>query len=295
LSLAESLPVREQIASGNAVEFRHVTVCQGGLTILDDINAVIPAGSCTVIVGPNGAGKTTLLLALLGQVRFRGSIVTPGSRFPRVGYVPQRLDLDRAMPLTVTEFMVLGHQKTPLWLGTRAAHRRRAEELLDQVRAGHLARRRMGDLSGGETQRVLLALALGQKPELLILDEASSGVDINGGMLFCELLDEMRLAWGYTQVMVSHDLGTVAHHATHVIGLKGRVLAEGSPPDVLNSKVLAELFGHHMGIIQHCRGDVCPDCTCSRRGIPFFSETRAVPLLQNIRASGPESTENSHA
>jgi len=190
---------------------------------------------------------------------------------------------------------VLGHQKTPLWLGVRATHRRRAEELLDQVRAGHLARRRMGDLSGGETQRVLLALALGQEPELLILDEASSGVDINGGMLFCELLDEMRLACGYTQVMVSHDLGTVAHHATHVIGLKGRVLAEGSPPDVLNSKVLAELFGHHMGIIQHCRGDVCPDCTCSRRGIPFFSETRAVPLLQNIRASGPESTENSHA
>lgn len=231
--------------------FEHVEVRRSGLPILDGVDAVVPEKSCTVLVGPNGAGKTTLLLALLGEVSYRGHIRIHAGRggAPRIGYVPQRVSIDRGMPLTVTEFLAMGVQKRPLWLGVRPAVRRRAQELLDMVHAGHLANRRLGALSGGEMQRVLLALALQREPELLVLDEPSAGVDFEGEHLFCELLEELRAARGFTQLMVSHDLGMVAHHATHVICLKRHVLAEGTPEQVLTDATLTALFGLHMGLI----------------------------------------------
>lgn len=244
------------MARADAVTFDQVSVRRGGLSILETVSAVVPRGSCTVIVGPNGAGKTTLLLALLGEVPYRGSIrmEAAGPDGPRIGYVPQRIALDRGMPLTVTEFLALGQQLRPLWLGVRREVRRKARELLDLVRAGHLADRRLGALSGGETQRVLLALALQRDPELLVLDEPSAGVDFEGEHLFCDLLEELRARRGFTQLMVSHDLGMVAHHATRVICLKQRVVAEGRPAEVFTPEVLNALFGLHMSLIHgaHC-------------------------------------------
>ena len=244
----------------DAVRFDKVSVRRSGLPILDEVSAVVPRGGCTVIVGPNGAGKTTLLLALLGEVPYRGRIRmgTGGqgaTSAPRIGYVPQRIALDRGMPLTVTEFLALGEQVRPLWLGVRRDVRRKAHDLLRLVRAAHLADRRLGALSGGETQRVLLALALQREPDLLVLDEPSAGVDFEGEHLFCELLEELRARRGFTQLMVSHDLGMVAHHATHVICLKRRVVAQGAPAEVLTPETLNALFGLHMGLIH---GAACP-------------------------------------
>ena len=236
----------------NAVVFRDVSVRRSGLAILEHVNATVPQGSCTVIVGPNGAGKTTLILALIGEMRHDGDIdvMTGRSGKPlRLGYVPQRISIDRGMPLTVVEFLVMGIQKRPLWLGIRPSLKAHSLELLSMVKAEHLAARRLGDLSGGEMQRVLLALALQQEPELLVLDEPSAGVDFQGEHLFCELLDELRAAKGFTQLMVSHDLGMVFHHATHVICLKRHVFAEGTPDEVLTQENLMALFGMHMGLI----------------------------------------------
>ena len=233
----------------NAVVFRDVSVRRSGLAILEHVNATVPQGSCTVIVGPNGAGKTTLILALIGEMRHDGDIdvMTGRSGKPlRLGYVPQRISIDRGMPLTVVEFLVMGIQKRPLWLGIRPSLKAHSLELLSMVKAEHLASRRLGDLSGGEMQRVLLALALQQEPELLVLDEPSAGVDFQGEHLFCELLDELRAAKGFTQLMVSHDLGMVFHHATHVICLKRHVFAEGTPDEVLTQENLMALFGMHM-------------------------------------------------
>ena len=147
----------------NAVVFRDVSVRRSGLAILEHVNATVPQGSCTVIVGPNGAGKTTLILALIGEMRHDGDIdvMTGRSGKPlRLGYVPQRISIDRGMPLTVVEFLVMGIQKRPLWLGIRPSLKAHSLELLSMVKAEHLAARRLGDLSGGEMQRVLLALAL---------------------------------------------------------------------------------------------------------------------------------------
>jgi len=238
--------------SDSAVSFENVTVERGGVSILDRVTATVPRGGCTAIIGPNGAGKTTLLLALLGEISYAGRIhaaCSTGGTCSRVGYVPQRLDFDRGMPITVTEFLNLGTQKVPLWFGVRSDLRRRSFELLCAVKAEHLAERRLGALSGGELQRVLLALALQQEPELLVLDEPAAGVDFQGEHVFCELLDGLRKANGFTQLMVSHDLATVTHHATHVICLNRKVAAEGPPREALTAANLTAIFGMHMGLV----------------------------------------------
>jgi len=250
-----------------AVAFEDVTVALGGTIILDGISASVPPGSCTAIVGPNGAGKTTMLLALLDQLPYQGRIrVTceQKERHPRIGYVPQRLQFDRGLPMTVLEFMVMGWQRSPLWFGVRKCHRSRAMELLSSVKAEELERRRIGALSGGEMQRVLLALALGQDPDLLVLDEPAAGVDFQGEHLFCELLEGLQCEQGFTQLMVSHDLATVTHHATHVICLNRRVAAEGPPREVLTNETLTAVFGLHMGLVD---GRGLPDKK-SGRGAP---------------------------
>ncbi len=240
-------------SSCDAVFFEDVTIRRGSLTILDHITAHVPNGGCTAIIGPNGAGKTSLLMSLLGEMPHQGTIKIRSGKngVPlRIGYVPQRLNIDRGMPLTVVEFLVMGIQRKPLWLGISPHFREESLQLLSLVHADNLCTRKLGDLSGGELQRVLLALALRQNPELLVLDEASAGVDFRGEQLFCELLEDLREKRKFTQLMVSHDLGMVAHHATHVICLSRRVVAEGSPAQVLNSETLMELFGIHMGLIR---------------------------------------------
>lgn len=232
----------------NIIEFKEVTVIRSGVTILENVTASVPRGSSTAIVGPNGAGKTTLLMTLLKQIPYQGEIeIKHGAKLPRIGYVPQRLTFDRGIPLTVLEFMVMGIQRLPLWLGIRKSNRTAAMALLASVRSEKLSERRLGALSGGELQRVLLALAMQQEPELLVLDEPAAGVDLHGEHLFCELLEKLRNEQQFTQLMVSHDLGTVSHHASHVICLNREVAAEGSPQEVLTPETLSKVFGVHMG------------------------------------------------
>ncbi|MCL1981032.1 MAG: metal ABC transporter ATP-binding protein [Proteobacteria bacterium] len=268
MAATDPLPLYRPLES--AVRFDTVTVEQGGISILDRVSATVPKGSCTAIIGPNGAGKTTLLLALLGEINYQGRIVLgAGDQPPRIGYLPQRLAFDRGMPLTVDEFLVMGFQKKPLWFGLNAALRRKARESLALVKADHLADRAIGALSGGELQRVLLALALGQEPELLVLDEPSAGVDFQGELIFCEQLDELRRQRGFTQLMVSHDLAVVTHHATHVICLNRKVAAEGEPRQTLTAENLTAIFGMHMGLVnsRSMPGDqaVCSAPCCQER------------------------------
>lgn len=247
----DKFDLTESVA-GLAVSFENVTVERGGVSILENVSASVPKGGCTAIIGPNGAGKTTLLLALLGEIPYRGSIRTANvidRETVKIGYVPQRLTFDRGMPITVTEFLLMGVQRKPLWFGMKGDLKKRARQALSSVKAGHLADRRLGALSGGEMQRVLLALAIGQDPDLLVLDEPASGVDFQGEYIFCELLDSLRREKGFTQLMVSHDLATVTHHATHVICLNRRVAAEGPPRETLTGATLTAIFGMHMGLV----------------------------------------------
>lgn len=250
-------------AADNAVAFENVSVTLGGVSILDGVTARVPRGGSTAVVGPNGAGKTTLLLALLGQVPHAGNIRAiprPGAPSLRIGYVPQRFSFDRGLPVTALEFLCMGRQRRPLWLGVAREPRERARALLAAVRAERLERRALGALSGGELQRVLLALAVGENPDLLVLDEPAAGVDFGGEQVFCELLESLRRTHGFTQLMVSHDLATVTAHATHVVCLNRRVAAEGPPREVLTGPTLTAIFGVHMGLVD---SRTVPSATCS--------------------------------
>lgn len=246
--------VKSEILKGAEVTFSNVSVALGENTILNDISAKIPRGSFTAIIGPNGGGKTSMLQSLFGEIPCSGKITYPGAGSQRpatVGYVPQRLQFDRGMPLTVMEFMVMGWQRIPLWFGIREIYRKKALNLLNSVGMLQVETKRLGALSGGEIQRVLLALALGEEPDLLVLDEPSSGMDFQGEYMLCKLLDDLRAEKGFTLLMVSHDLSIVAAHATHVICLNRRMFAEGRAQDVLTTEILSKTFGIHMGVLNY--------------------------------------------
>ena len=189
--------------------------------------------------------RPPLIRTLLGEIPAHagGYSFTPPR--PRLGYVPQRFDFDRQLPLTVLEFLALGLADRPLWLGLAAKTKARARELLNEVKAETLAGRRLGDLSGGEMQRVLLASALSLDPELLVLDEPATGVDVYGEHLLCELLDSFK--GRFTILMVSHDLPTARAHADWIICLNRRVTAEGPPETIFGSSALSATFGLHGG------------------------------------------------
>lgn len=249
------------------VQFKNITVIRSHKTILRNITAFAPLGGATIIVGPNGAGKTTLLRCLLGEVPHSGQIVFKNAAGepikPVLAYVPQILQADVHMPLRVYEFMALSQTRRPLWLGCSRKSRQKSRELLKLVEGDKLENRRLGELSGGEMRRVLLASALGRKPGLLALDEPEAGVDYKGERLFWQLLDETRKEFGFTLLMVSHNLPLAAHYATHVICIKGELLAEGAPQATLTADNLQELFGVPIHLYpKQCEaaGPHCPDC-----------------------------------
>lgn len=251
-----------------AVKIRNLTVRIGSVEILHDVSAEIPRGMCTAIVGPNGAGKTTLTKAILDDISYKGTIEfgnaegTFSRKKPRFGYVPQKLNFDRDMPLTVLEFLAGGLVRRPVFFGIPAKFRALCAEYLNDVECAHLADRNLGALSGGELQRVLLAQALMQEPEILILDEPAAGVDFKGEQLCCELLEKFRQEKKFTQIMVSHDLSMVAAHAEHVICINKKVYAEGVPEEVLTSDALSATFGLHMGMVKYDKHGVgCKLCS----------------------------------
>lgn len=200
-----------------AVRVRNFTVAYQGTVVLRNMSFDVPTGSFTAIVGQNGSGKTTLVRAMLGltphaagEVRFFAQPL--GEVRARIGYVPQRFDFDRDMPITVAEFLNLA---------------RRAEvppshmlHTLKEVGLTSAAmRKRIGTLSGGQLQRVLIAQAILNNPTLLVLDEPSTGIDVKGEATIMEVLEHLRKEHGTTVLMITHDADLVHTHATHVIRL----------------------------------------------------------------------------
>ena len=229
------------------LSIRDLSVVLGGRTILENVSFEIAPGRLVALIGPNGAGKTTLLRAILGLVRYRGEIRVSG----RIGYVPQRLSYDRSLPLTVLEFMALTLQRRPVAFGVPLRVKRQVLELLESVGATSLARAQLGALSGGELQRVLLAGALQDNPQLLLLDEPAAGVDIEGEQTFHELIQRQVHELGATVILVSHDLSLVSDITDRVICLNRTVMCEGNARDLLTAERIAEIFGGHKAVYGH--------------------------------------------
>ncbi len=239
---------------GFALRIQNLSVTLGGVTILSHVNFQPAMGKINAVVGPNGAGKTTLLRAILGLVPFTGTIERgrgADGRPQRIGYVPQRLEFDRAMPLSVLDFLAAGLQSWPLWLRCLSKVRRVADTALGRVGANGWESRRMGALSGGELQRVLLAMALASEPDILLLDEPVSGVDIAGESLFCDLLGSLQREGHYTMLLVNHDLSIVTQHADYVVCLNQTVYCEGTPVETLTAENLRRLYRHDVGLFGH--------------------------------------------
>lgn len=220
-----------------------------GVPILEHINLHMHCGELTAIIGPNGAGKTTLLRAMIGEIPHVGSLRfihhgnVENTRPLRIGYVPQRLDLDRTSPTTVLDLFVGALSRWPLWLGIRAQTRQEARDQLAVVGADTLIDRKLSELSGGQLQRVLLALALAPNPELLLLDEPVAGLDQSGTELFYQTVSRMRTQFDLSILLVSHDMLAVAGVADRMILLNRTVLCDGSPREVLLSPLIRQTFG----------------------------------------------------
>lgn len=209
-----------------------LSVHLGGREVLHDVDFHIDPGEIVTIVGPNGSGKSTLLRVIIGAVEPTDGVFRkkPGLR---IGYVPQKLHIDPTLPITVRRFLSL----------PRRVSNADAAAALAQAGVDKLANRQMTQLSGGQFQRVLLARALLGNPELLILDEATQGLDQNGSAEFYEQIEHLRNRLGCAILMVSHELHVVMAASDRVVCLNGHVCCQGQPEHVASAPEYRALFG----------------------------------------------------
>lgn len=232
-----------------STKIRNVTVKKRDGIILHDVSLDVHHGEILALIGRNGAGKTTLLKALLGRIPYTGTVtfindVGEKVEHPRIGYVPQNLVFDRSTPVTVADMLCANMDAFPVWLGHKNAKLKRAEKMLQAVGANFsLLSKRLGSLSGGEMQRVLLAFALEPKPDLLLLDEPVSAVDRKGIEVFYDLVTSMRTEHQMPIILVSHDLSHVEKYATRAALLDRTILVSGTVENVMKSNEVQEAFG----------------------------------------------------
>jgi len=216
---------------GPAVVFDNVSLLLGGAQVLDAVSFRIEAGALHCLVGPNGGGKTSLVRALLGQMPHTGVIRFEGRPAKPLGYVPQLLDFDRNVPMTVNDVMALLGQRRPAFLGSARSIRAATNRALERTGVAGMGSKPFGSLSGGERQRVLLAQAITPVPWLLILDEPTAGIDEAGILLVEALVAELHES-GVTVLWINHDLGQVRRIAQSVTGINQRVIFDGPPHQV---------------------------------------------------------------
>lgn len=218
----------------------------GELEIFSDVNFTLQCGELTALIGPNGAGKSTLLKSILGEVSHTGTLNyfdAKGKHLrPIIGYVPQTLKFDATSPTSVLDLFMACLTWKPVWLCSAGAVREKVEKILRRVQAEYLIDRRLGALSGGELQRVLLALALEPLPDLLLLDEPVSGVDKVGMEIFYELAAKLCADEDMAILLISHDLEMVKKYADQVILLNKCVLRRGTVDEVFQSPEMKKLF-----------------------------------------------------
>ena len=233
-------------ADSCCLRVQDLSVKIGNDQILQGVAMHVHCGELVALIGPNGAGKSTFLKAVLGQVDYDGVIAfsSPGQRDrrPRIGYVPQSPNFDPGDPISVADLFACCQSRRPAFLGQSKAMRKMILECLERVHGEDLIDKRVGTLSGGELQRVLLALALEPIPNILILDEPLSGVDVEGIGTLMDMLDELRKTYDLSILMTTHDFTTLDKYADQVVLIDRKVLCQGTPAKVLASEEFRNIF-----------------------------------------------------
>ncbi len=239
------------------IELNHVDFGYGAELALEDINLHMHRGQFAALVGPSGAGKTTLVRLILGLLQpSRGEFCVDGTLYAankrlRIGYVPQLETVDWSFPITVEQLVLLGRiQSTSIWSWPSADEKKRLHPLLEQLGIGDLYKRHIRDLSGGQQQRAFLARALIAEPDLLVLDEPTSGVDLRSAESILRLLAELNQQ-GMTVLITTHDLNAAAAHLPWVVCLNRRIIAQGTPEEVFTEEVLNLTYRGDMIVIHH--------------------------------------------
>lgn len=265
------------------LDIEEATVVLGGTTVLHGVSARVGRGAWLGLVGPNGAGKSTLVRAVLGLVPYQGRVRIAGREYGpaehrrrarAVAYVPQRPVLPRSM--TVTDYVLLGRSAHHSYLGAETARDRRvAAAVLERLQLAPFARRPLGQLSGGESQRAVLARALVQEAPVLVMDEPTTSLDLGHSQLVLELTDELRREKGLCVLCAIHDLTLAAQYASQLLVLAdGSAVLSGPPAEVLTEANISRFFGARVEILPGLSG---PAISPVRRPLtaPSATEMRA--------------------
>jgi len=220
------------------LEIKNLKVELDNKIILNNINFELEKGDILAIIGPNGAGKTTLLKAILGLIPYKGEIKYKNDEVKKylseISYVPQRFEFDKSIPLTVEEFLSLTLKKID---------KNKIEDTVKEIGIFNLLNKKIGDLSGGELQRVLIAKAVIEGPELILLDEPTTGIDIEGEKKFYELISHLNKDHKITIIFVSHEINIVYNFSNKVVCLNKDLLCFGPTEKVLTENTIKSLYG----------------------------------------------------
>jgi zinc/manganese transport system ATP-binding protein len=244
-----------------AVVAERLTVGYEGRAVWKDANFRIGRGEFVAVIGPNGAGKTTMFRLLLGlQKPISGRVNVFGDEpkrgNSRIGYVPQRHTIDNETNIACEEFVRLAFSANRLGFMASKEDKKAAYDALELVGASELADKALGALSGGELQRIFLAEALVSTPEMLLLDEPLSNLDIRRAKELVNLVDKVAKARNVTVFLVAHDINPLVKFLDKVIYIANGKVATGTPNDVLTSKRLTELYGTHVEVLRDSRGNI---------------------------------------
>jgi ABC-type Mn2+/Zn2+ transport system ATPase subunit len=232
----------------HCTKINNISVKFGNDVILKNVSIHIHCGELTVIIGRNGAGKSTLLKAILGEVEHKGNIIFTDEKDNltkkiKIGYVPQKLNIEKHMPTTVFDMFASCISYIPVFMKKDKKIYKEIKEHLKIFGVDKLIDKSIGDLSGGELQRVLIAMATKPIPNLLILDEPVSGIDKNGIRDFYQILNRLKAEYDMSIILVSHDLELANQYADRVILLDKEVIKEGTPQEVFESLEFKNRFG----------------------------------------------------
>lgn len=220
----------------NILEIKKLSVSLGGRDILRNVSLSVAPGEVVAIVGPNGAGKTTLLKAVLNIVPYSGKISLLGKEvnLKDIGYVPQYFRFEQGFPITVAEFLSMSFP---------VPDKNKINFIMKETGISKLANRMVGELSGGELQKTLIARSAIKEPKLWLLDEATSGIDMASASEFFDLIEKIRSKWGGGIIIISHEIDVVYRLADKVVGLNGSLVFEGEPEKAFSETSLEKIYG----------------------------------------------------